>query len=188
MGSTVKPKSSGVGDYWLDLAIVAVAVLAFAIGLFHHAGQPDLSRGNAGATALSRHTSTQALQGTTLFSLDTVTSLAGTKILAGMGTSTVKVRRGDGVRLTGWAIDRAAGGPASSVLVRLDDRRTFVADYGSVRPDVARAFGVPGYLNSGFSVQLPSLSVGRHRISLLIYSLMTGGYYFESNRVVLDVR
>jgi hypothetical protein len=63
----------------------------------------------------------------------------------------------------GWAIDRAARRPASSVVVFSDGRLLAAVRPGQARPDVARALGAPAALQSGFEV-LFALPHGGHGV------------------------
>jgi len=63
------------------------------------------------------------------------------------------VRAQDKFTILGWAVDQQAKAPAGGV-EGVVDGVLYPAEYGRPRPDVATAFGVPSYANSGYSLEL----------------------------------
>ncbi len=72
--------------------------------------------------------------------------------------------------VSGWAADTAAGSAAAGVMVTVDDKRDFQADYGSARPDVARALRNRAYISTGFVGIVPTagLAPGVHSVRIKI--------------------
>ena len=81
--------------------------------------------------------------------------------------------------LSGWAIDRAAGAPARTVYLSIDDRQMLPAEYGDDRPDVAALLGDAAYRRSAFRATIPInvLPVGSHRLRLGILAADGISYY-----------
>jgi hypothetical protein len=92
------------------------------------------------------------------------------------------------VTFAGWAVDNTVGSLASGVDVVIDGR-TYSADYGVVRDDVAAYLKTTGYRDSGFRLLVPagSLHKGHHQSAIRIIS-KDGKTYQESAPVLFDVR
>ena len=75
-------------------------------------------------------------------------------------------RAGKPVRLSGWAIDPAAGTPAGGVLLVVDGRDVVPAGYGIERADVARSFQRDRLAFVGWAIELPPslLTTGAHEV------------------------
>src|SRR5262249_20284773 len=94
------------------------------------------------------------------------------------------------ITLTGWAVDREAGGPSSGVAINVDGQQDFPAEYGQERVDVALFFDRPAYWHSGFVASLPveKLGRGRHLLRLKILSVDHRQYYWSEQPWVLHIR
>lgn len=93
---------------------------------------------------------------------------------------------GPGIKLFhyhGWAVDQQAKLPAKAVVVEIDHRAVALADYGDLRPDVAKYFGVPAYANSGFhgTVDVSGLARGLYELELAVVNNAGTGYYACDN-------
>lgn len=87
------------------------------------------------------------------------------------GESPTLVTRGDQpTQVTGWALDRVTAAPAAMVYILIDDRYTYRASYGSERPDVATALGLPAASRVGFTATLPPgmFTPGKHTLNVRI--------------------
>jgi hypothetical protein len=93
------------------------------------------------------------------------------------------------VILSGWAIDRRAGAPASGVEVVIDGQTPVPAAYGYGRGDVAAFYQRPSYLNCGFRARIPSsiLSIGPHTLTIRVIAA-DGTRYSESTYGQIVVR
>jgi hypothetical protein len=104
----------------------------------------------------------------------------------GVGTPLIKppvrVRVGEDISLTGWAVDRDAGTSVAALEFRID-RQAFPGQAVLYRPDVATFFKRPGFASSGFSFRLPAsrIGVGSHELRLRIYT--NGGKSYLESRV-----
>jgi len=92
--------------------------------------------------------------------------------------------------LTGWAVDREAGGPPSGVYVNVDGQVDFPAESGQARLDVALFFHQPAYWHSGFVASLPveQLGMGQHLLRLKIISADRRQYYWSERSWVINIR
>jgi hypothetical protein len=93
--------------------------------------------------------------------------------------------------VSGWAVDPQARAPAAAVILRVDGgRQEFRAEYGSLREDVARHFGIPGYARSGFrsSIALDQIGTGEHRLQISVVSNDGRTSQLSSQTIQLDVR
>lgn len=90
----------------------------------------------------------------------------------------LKIPAGQPFSLAGWAIDRLHQKAAGGVIALIDADREIHGDYGNDRSDVARAFAVPEYRYSGFSVTVPEdISPGRHALTLFVLTADLQSYY-----------
>jgi len=91
--------------------------------------------------------------------------------------------------VVGWAVDEAELEPASGVTLAVGRNEKVNAQYGISRPDVAWAYGVRAYVNSGFKALVPtaSLRTGRYDLSLRIFDAKTRRYYLEKTGIVLSI-
>jgi len=92
------------------------------------------------------------------------------------------------VAIGGWAIDRSAGAPVTTVFVTVDGERDYEAVYGDSRPDIAAQFG-PQYLKTGFDLILPTagMTPGRHTLTLKIVAHDRSRYEEPADRVNFEV-
>lgn len=97
-----------------------------------------------------------------------------------LGKPPVRLPRGSGLRLAGWAVDREARGGAAAVELVLDGTR-YRCRSGLPRGDVAEFFNAAGFANAGFECLLPagSLVPGEHTLKLWIV-LADGERYLET--------
>ena len=93
------------------------------------------------------------------------------------------------IAITGWAIDRRAGAPASGVEVVIDGQAPVPAAYGYGRGDVAAFYQRPSYLNCGFRARMPAsiLSIGSHTLTIRVIAA-DGKHYSDSTygRIVVQ--
>lgn len=79
------------------------------------------------------------------------------------------------VVMMGWAADDVAKAPAADIFLLIDGN-TRIRDpnlrYGEGRQDVAKAYNLPGFLNSGFRMDVSASAIGKghHRLQLGIVS------------------
>lgn len=176
--------------YWLDSAIVVLIFVALFIGITHRASRFISSTvdSETGAMPTSPMLSPY-VQRRALFSVDTVAAGPVSKTYGGMGRVMFSARKGDVVSITGWAVDPAAQGPASAVIFQVGRSERINAQYGNIRPDVARVLGVPGYASSGFSALIPTahLKTGRQDVSLIIVDAKRTGDFVERDQVELHL-
>jgi hypothetical protein len=97
----------------------------------------------------------------------------------------VLVPPGQLTTISGWAVDSPRRRRPSAVFVRVDGR-TLRADNCLERPDVARAFGVHAYRQSGFTVRL-DLPPGVHRITFDVLSGDGTTLYRGIRPLIVDV-
>jgi hypothetical protein len=92
--------------------------------------------------------------------------------------------------LTGWAVDREAGGPSSGVYINVDGQQDFPAEYGQDRLDVALLFHRPAYWHSGFVASLPveKLEMGKHLLRLKIIAVDRRQYYWSERTWIMHIR
>jgi hypothetical protein len=92
--------------------------------------------------------------------------------------------------LSGWAVDREASGPASSVYINVDGQQDLRAEYGQDRLDVAVFFHRPAYRHSGFAAALPveGLGLGTHLLRLKILSVDRQQYYWSEHTWTVYIR
>jgi hypothetical protein len=93
---------------------------------------------------------------------------AGNVLSAGTLRGNVDVVNGSTVR--GWAFATAAGAAPVNVAVSIDGGLPIVASASETRTDLLHECGSTGH---GFSVALPALSAGIHRVT--VYALMPDG-------------
>ncbi len=121
------------------------------------------------------------LAGTTTYSIDSLNDTS----LAQPPPAPIPVPATGSIILRGWAVDVRANGPASGVIVSVDEKTNVRATYGAERPDVAEALGNPADQPSGFSATLPasSFTPGKHTISIKILT-SDGMSYYQPDQVV----
>ena len=86
---------------------------------------------------------------------------------APFGPSPVTVPADGEFSVTGWAIDERNHSPAGDVDIVVGNTAAS-AFYGLDRPDVARYFGVPAYLGSGFTAKLSGQDVRKDASTLSV--------------------
>jgi len=108
-------------------------------------------------------------------------------------TASATVANGDVVDFGGWAVDNSAVGGTGidSVDIYVDVQngvaaQKISANYGTYRPDVARAFGRSDWTNSGFNLNwtVSGLSDGQHTFQVWAHSPTNGSH---SGNVTLAV-
>jgi hypothetical protein len=92
--------------------------------------------------------------------------------------------------ILGWAVDSAAGKPASGVYLFVDDTLDVPTTYGLERKDVVNALDNPDYAHVGYAGVLSAaeLGHGRHTLSIKIVTADGAAYYEPNYRLTLDVR
>lgn len=92
---------------------------------------------------------------------------------------------GETITVSGWAVDHPAKKPANKVLIDIDGR-LFRTNYGSDRPDVAKAYKQNNYRKSGWKTEIPVclLKPGKHVLSLKIISNNSKSFYSIDNQIV----
>jgi hypothetical protein len=103
---------------------------------------------------------------------------------------TIDARQEPVLTLSGWAVDREVGGPASSVSINVNGQQDFHAEYGQDRLDVAVFFDQPAYRHSGFAVTLPveRLGLGTHLLRLKILAVDRRQYYWSEHTWTVHIR
>lgn len=102
----------------------------------------------------------------------------------------VPILQGGPVPVSGWAVDEPAQASASVVFVTIDGSLHIPASYGSDRPDIAAALGIPAYGRSGFTAVIDPdrLTPGKHTMTIEIVAKDKNVYFESSQRVDLEVR
>jgi SAM-dependent methyltransferase len=97
------------------------------------------------------------------YSIDTVDGV----VVAHSQSRPVAISARASFEVRGWAMDAGADAPVARVAIAIDRTKEIVADYGRVRPDLARAFG-QSHANGGFAATIPagSLAPGTHALSI----------------------
>jgi hypothetical protein len=105
------------------------------------------------------------------------------------GSRSVRASPRSAILVTGWAVDVPARSAARGVVLSVDQRWFFRADYGLNRPDVARALHNSGYAKSGFEVVFPLAGIprGRHQLFLDVLAKGRGGYSQAPQTVAFTV-
>ena len=87
-------------------------------------------------------------------SLENILTRTNNASNAGDAPNTWKVRRGQGYRIFGFATNKDAGLVPTTITVALVGSKVYELDAntGSQRPDVAQAFNVPVFAQSGYQV------------------------------------
>jgi hypothetical protein len=95
-------------------------------------------------------------------------------------------RIGNKLMVRGWAADPSKSAPIESLDIVLDDLEVFPASTGDERPDVAKVFGRPDWLLSGWSAEivLGKILPGEHRIEAVAHGssgsrVLDGSRYIE---------
>lgn len=150
------------------------------LNIFAGSGPPQLL---ASPPTFPRHL--RLLQATTLVAVDTV---AGQIVGQAHGVPLV-VQRWRPIDIAGWAIDARSRLTAGAVFVLVDGRRSFSAQYGWQRPDVAKALGVPSYAGSGYNSMIPAgaLQDGTHRLQIRVVTHDGRAYFEPSGSVRIKV-
>lgn len=95
---------------------------------------------------------------------------------------------GEHLKLSGWAVDAPSKNVAGGVYVQVGDKN-FLAAYGKSRPDVANVLRDKQYLNSAFSIVIPTseLSKGLQDLEINVVSHDQKSYYSPRKDIVLKV-
>ena len=108
-------------------------------------------------------------------------------------TASATVANGDVVDFGGWAVDNSASGGTGidGVDIYIDVQngvaaQKISANYGTYRPDVARALGRPDWANSGFNLNwtVSGLPDGQHTFQIWAHSIVNG---WHNSNVTLAV-
>lgn len=96
----------------------------------------------------------------------------------------IKKETRDVIHISGWAVDRDAKDRAGGVILKIDGK-SFFADYGFPRDDVALFYKTKKCRFSGFQASIPVAEIGAgvHTISVQVIS-NDGGSFFSSFRKV----
>ena len=89
------------------------------------------------------------------------------------------LQRGESLLVEGWAYDPPAHSSASTLLIVVDGKDAFQAEYGISRPDVATYYEDETHRNVGFAAIIPAsaFSAGSHRLDLMVLSKDGRHYY-----------
>lgn len=99
-----------------------------------------------------------------------------------------RLRAGEPVVITGWALDVTGKSPAGGVEIALNGV-PYVARYGSDRPDVGAQFGVDACRRAGFEISLDPAALPRGSVAMTVRVITAdGASYYESVPVTLEVR
>lgn len=105
---------------------------------------------------------------------------------APVGSQPVRIRGGEDLKITGWAVDdiKATTGAGLDIVI---DRVPFPSVYGMDRPDVANHFQQPAYRPSGFEAAIPAASVGpgTHQVAVRLVGADQGCYYESPNLIIV---
>ncbi|MAG35733.1 MAG: hypothetical protein CL878_05745 [Dehalococcoidia bacterium] len=114
---------------------------------------------------------------------------AGSALFAVDRHRTVETHRGLDRQLvvTGWAVDRKTGRPASRVYIVRGGKVLGRAIYGTKRPDVARQLSNEAYVHSGFEAHFNRAPARQGSITLRIVS-HDGTAYYETESILGDHR
>jgi hypothetical protein len=89
----------------------------------------------------------------------------------------VELPKGKPLTVAGWAADPDARSPCKAVFLMLGKARLDVP-YGLARADVAAFFHDPAYLQTGFSTQIPTLSLAKGSYPVTLECLAAGNKLF----------
>jgi len=91
----------------------------------------------------------------------------------------------ESIKISGWAIDERAGGPAKTVFISIDGELNIPTLYGLERPDVVKVYDSKNFRYCGFMASFASsiLDDGPHNLTIKIVSNAGDGYY-TSNQIV----
>ena len=89
------------------------------------------------------------------------------------------LKRGDALLVEGWAYDPTAHSRGSALLIVVDGKATFQAEYGIPRPDVVQHYNDETYRNVGFAaiVRASAFSAGSHQLDLMVLTKDGRHYY-----------
>ena len=167
--------------YWLETTIGIVAGLVLLVGLIvsqsNH--QPPLQppAGDAASVPATGGLALGVLPDSPRVTVDSL-KIGGQKQPVRFGPSaTIVLTEGQGLELTGWAIDPSTKTAPVATFVQVDG---FARAQGLIsdRADVAQALKVPDYEKSGFDITVPSqlLPLGKHRLAFLAEDAKRTGY------------
>jgi organic radical activating enzyme len=103
-------------------------------------------------------------------------------------TVKIKKEKRDAIRISGWAVDRHAKDQAGGVIVKIDGK-SFFADYGFPRDDVALFYKIDKYRFSGFQAIIPvaEIGYGMHTISIQVVSNDGSSFFSSFQKVKMEV-
>jgi len=138
-------------------------------------GIPPLSRHGAMTTGMT------SCDGPPRVSVDLVGEHA-----APIGSPPVRIRGGEDLKVTGWAVDEINGTTGAGLDITID-RLPFPSVYGMDRPDVADHLQQPAYRPSGFIAAIPASSVGpgAHQVTVRLVAADQGCYYESANLITV---
>ena len=168
------------------MVIVVLAILGIAFAL----GRPQNTETGAVALQADRVAAQkEPIAAETAYSLDVITVGNKSSTVNQDENPVVVMPMGQGLRLVGWAIDRASNEVAGGVSAEIDRGPDIAAVYGQDRPDVAIALKNLALKASGFTIDVPpkGLPRGKHFISLKILKSDKSGYYLVKNKVSVTV-
>lgn len=83
------------------------------------------------------------------------------------------------VKIVGWVVGVEKG--VHTVLIRMG-RNDHKVHYGIKRPDVAKHYDNPGYMNSGFRAQIPINDLRQGYYSVALKVLLENSFYYQYPR------
>ncbi len=162
---------------WALAALVAVVMVVVGFSVSHMRAAP-------------LHLSKKLLRGSAFYSLDALSSRRLQRTFGGSQRRSITLAAAQAVTIVGWAVDQQNANSAAAVFVVIDSKDSLAAQFGSARPDVAKAFSNPQFENSGFEAVIPAedLARGTHAISLDVYAHDGSGRYRDPNILTITVR
>lgn len=185
--------STARGALTRKLALVALLACALAGISACTSEQDDAAAGggtNAPATNQPRvleGVDTQALAfggETTAFYIDLVNAKPyppGTQL---------KVNGGGEITINGWGVDIKNKATAAGIIATVDDKTDVAASYGEPRKDVSAYLKDLAYINSGFTVKIPTadLAKGAHDITFKLISADKKQYFKPQQKVSVQIQ
>jgi len=175
-----------VSRYWLDVAFGLVARTMLGVALFEKSPAPAPGGTFEPDSVVGRSLARASGKGNLM--LDSL-AIGGSPAPFPRGAQPVaRVKRGQDVVITGWAVDTTASSAAGGLLAQIDGADRVAASYGVARSDVARAARISD-VGTGFVLTIPArlLAHGRHSISLLMLNRASTGFYWYPDRLEIDV-
>lgn len=177
------------------LKFFCAPALVFALAGFSACGDTD-DNNTAGNRAPSANTSSPAgtIDPKSLTNVNSETFLGMDEVGGQVPKPNVPIpvdpKRTPTINVRGWAVDQRAKTAAGGVIVNVDGKTDFVANYGQPRPDVAANLKSSNYTDCGFitSIDVSGLEKGRHTLTMRVVTADRKGYFEQKQKYDIDVQ